>query len=240
MESSKGTQLYRVWGPDKVVYGPFDLAALRERSKDGSLRQTSWVFLELSNEWKPAGEVPELRTLISAEAKAAATGSPAAAPLQPAIDTQALRRLKLFAGFDEPQLESFLRYLDVVRCPQFSHIARQGQRGDAMFLVMQGEVRALTIVEGKETTLTTIGAGDWFGEISLLDHGPRSVDVIANKDTILLRLSEEAFERLLREAPTLSVPFLLALSRTMVERVRKATKRYEDSIRFIRTGGIVH
>jgi len=137
------------------------------------------------------------------------------------------------------QLESFAHYLELVRFPQFGHIIRRGARGAAMFLVLEGEVRALTIVEGKESTLTNIGVGDWFGEVSLLDHGPRSVDVIANTDSVLLKLSSESFQRLLAEAPMLAVPFLLALSRTVVERVRRATKRYEDSIRFIRTSGLV-
>jgi CRP-like cAMP-binding protein len=95
----------------------------------------------------------------------------------------------------------------------------------------------LAIVEGKETTLATISPGGWFGEIALLDQGPRSVDVIANKDSALLKLSSEAFKRLLEEAPMLAVPFLLALCKMQADRVRRTTKRYEDSIRYIRTSG---
>jgi CRP-like cAMP-binding protein len=146
-----------------------------------------------------------------------------------------LRGVKLFAGLEDAQLESLLRYLEPLQIPQFSHLVRQGEHGDAMYVILEGELRALTIIEGKETTLATMGSGDCFGEISLLDQGPRSADVIANRDTQLLRLSSAAFERLVREAPALAVPLLLALSRAVVERVRRSTKRYEDSIRFIRT-----
>ena len=155
--------------------------------------------------------------------------------LAPAV----LRRVKLFAELDDSQIESFLHYLQVVQVFQFSHLVRQGQHGDAMYVVLEGELRALTIVEGKETTLATMGEGDCFGEISLLDQGPRSADVVANRDTRLLKLSSAAFEQLVREAPALAVPMLLALSRALVERVRRTTKRYEDSIRFIRTSGVV-
>lgn len=239
MESAQNASVYRVWGPDKVVYGPLDSTALRQWINEGRLSRDHWMLVESSNEWKRAGELPELRALFAAETPTGSAKVVTAAPTKAGFDSRALRRIKLFASFDEPQLESFIHYLELVRCPQFSHIVRQGQRGDAMFLVLEGEVRALTIVAGKETTLTTIASGDWFGEISLLDHGPRSVDVIANKDTILLKLSADAFERLLREAPMLSVPFLLALSRTVVERIRRATKRYEDSVRFIRTAGVI-
>jgi CRP-like cAMP-binding protein len=149
----------------------------------------------------------------------------------------ALRRIKLFDTFEEAQLESFLYYLEKVVYQQFSHIVRQGERGDSMYLVVEGEVRTLAIVEGKETTLATISPGGWFGEIALLDQGPRSVDVIANKDSALLKLSSEAFKRLLEEAPMLAVPFLLALCKMQADRVRRTTKRYEDSIRYIRTSG---
>jgi CRP-like cAMP-binding protein len=183
----------------------------------------------------------ELKPLFSTAKSAHQSGSDhTAKPKSSAGFTAAsLRRIKLFASLEEAQLQSLVHYLQAVRCPQFTHIVRQGQRDEAMYLVLEGEVRALTIVEGKETTLTTITSGDWFGEISLLDHGPRSVDVIANKDSLLLKLSSEGFNRLLGEAPMLAVPFLLALSRTVVGRIRKATKRYEDSVRFIRTSGII-
>ena len=142
--------------------------------------------------------------------------------------------MKSFAGMDERQIESFVRHMEVLRCQQFSHIVRKGEHGDAMYLVLEGEVRALAMVDGKESTLATIPAGEAFGEISLIDQGPRSSDVVANKDSVLLKISSGAFDRLLREAPALAVPFLLGLSRSVVGRVRSLTKRYEDSIRFIR------
>ena len=141
---------------------------------------------------------------------------------------------------DERQIESFVRFMEVVNYPQFSHFVRKGEHGAAIYLVLDGEARALTIVDGKESTLTTVPAGEAFGEISLLDQGPRSADIIANKDSVLLRVSAEAFERLLREAPALAVPLLLALSRAMVGRVRSLTKRYEDSVHFIRATGLPH
>jgi CRP-like cAMP-binding protein len=162
--------------------------------------------------------------------------SSASLGLAPAV----LGRIKLFADLKEYQIEQFLGFVELVRVPQYSDLVRQGQHGDAMYVVLEGELRALTIVEGKESTLATIGAGECFGEISLLDHGLRSADVVANRDTSLLKLSSAAFERLLREAPALALPFVLALSRALVDRVRRTTKRYEDTIRFIRTSRAAH
>jgi len=125
--------------------------------------------------------------------------------------------------------------MELLHCEQFSHIVRSGEFGDSMYLVLEGELRALAMVDGKEVTLGTISVGESFGEISLIDQGPRSADVVANKDSVLLKISSRAFAQLLREAPALPAPFLLALSRAVVGRARDITKRYVDSVRFIRT-----
>ena len=103
-----------------------------------------------------------------------------------------------------------------------------------MYLVLEGELRALAMVDGKEVTLGTITAGESFGELSLIDQGPRSADVVANKDSILLKISSGAFAQVLREAPALPAAFLLDLSRSVVGRVRSITKRYVDAVSFIR------
>jgi len=224
------TSLYRVWGADKVAYGPLDLPTLIDWIKIGRMTLNSWVLVEESNQWQRAADVPGLKAgLASKTALSPSTTLGAVASLS------SLRRIKLFAGLDDAQLRSFLHYLEKVRFPQFSQIVRQGEHGDAMYLVLEGEVRALAIVDGKESILATIPAGEWFGEISLIDQGPRSVDIIADQDSVLLKLSSASFERLLREAPALAMPLLLALNRTAVERLRRTTKRYIDSVRFIRT-----
>src|SRR2546422_10972912 len=91
--------------------------------------------------------------------------------------------MKVFADMDDKHLESFLQYMEILKFKQFGDVVRKGEHGDAMFLVLEGELRARVIIEGKESILSTIQIGEFFGEISLLDHGPRSVDVVANEDS---------------------------------------------------------
>ena len=241
MDAAAKPELYRVLAEDKSLHGPIDLASLKAWITSRRINSKTWILREESDQWSRAAELPELKLAFAQTPSARPAPSLSNGNKRiPGFASAALRRIELFSGWDDAQLEAFSQYLEAVSCPQFSHLVRQGQRGDAMYLVLEGELRALSIVEGKESPLTTITAGNWFGEISLLDHGPRSVDIIANKDSVLLRLSNEAFERLLREAPLLAVPFMFALSRTLADRIRRATKRYEDSIRFIRTSGVVH
>jgi hypothetical protein len=233
-ETRERVPTYRVWGMDNTPYGAVELAALAQWINDERLTADHWVFSEPENRWQKAADFPELRALFGSKPHSAYAGTAGKTGNCLGVKPEALRRMKSFAGMDEGQIESFVRYMEVLRCEQFSHIVRKGEHGDAMYLVLEGEVRALAMVDGKESTLATITAGEAFGEISLIDQGPRSSDVVANKESVLLKISSVSFDRLLREAPALAVPFLLGLSRSVVGRVRSLTKRYEDSIRFIR------
>jgi CRP-like cAMP-binding protein len=101
----------------------------------------------------------------------------------------------------------------------------QGEISDSMFLVLGGELRARAVVNGRETILSTFGPGDFFGDMALFDHGPRSADVVANVDSTLLKITSLSFERLTREAPALATPFLQATARTLAARIRADNKR---------------
>ena len=75
---------------------------------------------------------------------------------------------------------------------------------------------------------------EFFGDISLFDHGPRSADVVANLNSTLLKISVEKFKNLTKEAPELATPFLTAVCKTLVARIRADNKRLRDSISFSR------
>jgi hypothetical protein len=236
MDHAENVASYRVWGTDNVMYGAMPLSGLLQWIRDERVVGDQWVFAEHDNRWQKAADLPELQALLRSKPRGGVTGTAAVgkAGRSLGVKPEALRRMKSFAGMDDHQIESFVRYTEVLHCQQFSHIVRKGGRGDAMYLVVEGELRALAMVDGKESILGTIAAGETFGEISLIDQGPRSADVVANRDSVLLKISCAAFEQLLREAPVLAVPFLLALTRSVVGRVRTLTSRYEDSVRFIR------
>ena len=219
--------LFRTWGLDNIAYGPVELPALVTWVRDGRVLPNSWIFRDDKAEWVRAAEVSELKLFFKTKT------SPGAAAAS-AISPGSLRRIKVLAEMEERQLASLLQYLEVLKLLPNATVFRKGDHGDAMFMVLEGEVRARVLIDGRESTLATMLPGECFGEIAVIDEGPRSADVIANVESVLLKISAAALKRLFQEAPALAAPFLLALSKTITGRVRTLTTRYEDAIHFAR------
>jgi len=222
---------YLAWGTDKIAYGPVELPGLVTWIKQGRVTANCWVFKEQDGTWSRASDLPELKVLFKSKLPPAAAATAEALGIQPG----SLRRIKMLAAVEERLLASLLTYLEVVKVPPFGTVVNKGDHGDALFMVLEGEVRARVMIDGRETTLATMGVGECFGELAIVDQGPRSADVIANQPTILIKVSDAALKKMLAEAPALAAPFALALAQVIAQRVRVLTKRYEDSIHFSRS-----
>lgn len=237
---------FRIWGPDDVVYGPVELSVLVSWVKEERVIADTWVFSENGDCWRKASRVPELvmffgpnRNGASGIRNESATGDEGVSEETAVFARKpgSLRRVKIFAEFSDEELSRFVKFMQVQRVKQYTEIVKQGQHGDAMYFLLEGELRVRLMVDRKETTLVTLGTGDFFGEISLFDQGPRSADVIANTDSLLMRISIDSFRELISQAPELAAPFLFAMGKTLTARIRADNKRYRDSIQFARSAG---
>ena len=227
---------YRIWAVDDVVYGPVDLRTLGGWIEEERVTPQTWIFDQGKDLWQKAERMPELQKYFRTKTDAGASRSPTSdsTPLVPGIKPGMLRRVKIFADMPDQELGRFVQFMEVLQVRQWTEIVKQGSPGDAMYLVLEGEVRVRMMIAGKETILVTLPAGEFFGEISLFDQGARSADVIANQDSVLLKISASAFQRLLQHVPDISAPFLLAVGKTLAARIRADDKRYRDSISFAR------
>lgn len=226
---------YKVWAVDDVVYGPVDLPQLVEWISDERVLPDTWLFRVDKAEWRRASELDELKGVFG-PGPGAATPTPEGNLLIPGVKPGTLRRVKIFASMTDQQLGRFVQFMEIEKVPTFREICRQGGPGDAMYCVLDGEVRARIMVGGRETTLATFQAGDIFGEICLFDDGPRSADVLANSDTTLLKIRADRFDKLCQDSPDLATPLLLALGRTLTARIRNDNKRLGDLIAISRAG----
>ena len=223
MDGNEKAGGFFIWGIDDAPYGPVELAILTDWIKDGRVFPETWVFARRSGDWQRASDIPELKVLFDRQIGAAVPGAARAG-----ITPGSLRRIKILAELNDAQLEHLLDYMELQRVPQWSVVVKQGEQGDAMFLILSGELRARTMLGDRETILATFGPGDFFGDMSLFDHGPRSADIVANTDSTVLRISVAAFDRLTREAPALATPFLRATAKTLSARIRADNKRFNQ------------
>ena len=95
-------------------------------------------------------------------------------------------------------------------------ILMQSETSDAFFLIVQGSVKVSINAEGgREIILATLGAGDFFGEMSLLDGEPRSATVRATVKTKALVIHRDNFLKYLKRQPDLALALLAELSRRL-------------------------
>lgn len=232
MPANDTTDGFRVWGADDVVYGPFELPVLVQYVFDERVLPGTWVYNPTKEEWRKAGEMTELRAIFSRITRRDRGGDTATvfSPLIPSIRTFSLRRIKVLADMTDQQLGRFARMMEIQSAKPFDVIVREGDVGDAMFLILEGEVHVRLLVGSRESQLATLGPGEFFGETCLFDCGVRSADVVANQESLLLKITIERFQKLLTEAPDVATPFLLAIGKTLTARIRADNKRFHDFV----------
>jgi CRP/FNR family cyclic AMP-dependent transcriptional regulator len=223
-----------IWGVDQNAYGPVELPTLIDWVQDDRVTAETWIYSQKDGRWLAAGKVPELQIIFGKRQRSGKAGEMAVGPL----NTGALRRVKILAGLSEGQLVKFGDFMEVITVRQWSEVVHTGEPGDAMYLILEGELRVRMMVGDKEKILTTLGAGEFFGEIALFDNEPRSADVVANLDSKLLKVSAEAFEQLIEKAPDLAAPILHAIGKTLAARIRADNKRMKDDAAFRRASNV--
>lgn len=133
-----------------------------------------------------------------------------------------LAQAPLFVGVTEPALDDLLRRMQIRSRPATSLLVAQDEPGDSMFALVEGRARVVIFGEnGRELTLAGLRPGEVFGELSLLDSRPRSANVVAIDDVIVLSLSREAFACHVQRFPQTA----LNLARELGRRLRRADEQ---------------
>jgi HEAT repeat protein len=134
----------------------------------------------------------------------------------------ALKRVDLFAQMSLEQLEAIAAITQEAEYLPGEVIVREGDPGDRLFLLLEGEVR---VVKGhgsaRELALPNIRAVGYFGEMAVLDDEPRSATILAASPTHLLSLDGESLRELIRAHPEISFSIFPVLTR----RLRAAESR---------------
>ncbi len=144
------------------------------------------------------------------------------------IDTSVLRRVPLFAGLSPKHLESILAVSQTQVFPKETLLFRQGDRGESLFLVLSGRVKAVLLAEdGRELILAVFGPGEIFGEMALFDPDERrTATVVTVETTSLLTLSGKEFMAMLADHAAIAQSLLC----TLTQRLKESSSRIANLI----------
>jgi len=131
---------------------------------------------------------------------------------------ESLRNVTLFSSCSTKDLEKIAKASDEVTLPAGTLVVDQGQTGREAYVILNGS--ATVRRNGKK--VATLGGGSVVGELSLLDHGPRTASVIADTDLEVLVISQRQFLAVIDAIPALAHKLLA----TLAIRIRELDRQY--------------
>ena len=129
-----------------------------------------------------------------------------------------LRKVALFNGCTNKELDRIARSGDEVTMTTGTMLADQGQTGREAFVVLDGTVA----VKRNGRKVASLGPGSIVGELSLLDHGPRTATVTCETECSIFVISQRHFLAVLDDVPTISHKLLASLA----SRIRELDRAY--------------
>jgi CRP-like cAMP-binding protein len=131
---------------------------------------------------------------------------------------EALKQVALFRELADRELDLIVKRGMTRSYNDGAYIVREGDQGEAFFILLTGEAGVVKESNGKSGTLVAyLKAGDYFGEMAILNRYERSASVIARGQVECLALSESDFMEIVRKHPEISVKLLQEMSRRLRE-----------------------
>jgi CRP/FNR family cyclic AMP-dependent transcriptional regulator len=134
-------------------------------------------------------------------------------------DQELLRTVPIFSELADSDISSLAKLSSRRRYPKDTVVFFENEEGDSFFMILEGRIK-VTILgdDGREVILSMLGAGDFFGEMALLDNEPRSATAIAVEETELLSLNRTDFQTVLTDNRSITT----ALIKILTARLRRA------------------
>ena len=114
------------------------------------------------------------------------------------LQLESLKNVPLFSACTKKELEKVAKAAVEIKMTEGTLIVDQGQTGREAFVILEGDIKR----SGRK--IANLGAGDVVGELSLLDHGPRTASAICATDCTLLVIDQRRFIGVLNDVPTIA------------------------------------
>ena len=134
-------------------------------------------------------------------------------------------------SFTWKEIEIFARYVEVFRVQAGDSIFQEGGKDASFCLIVEGSVQIVKEdAETRKKILSVITRGKTVGEMALFDGEPRSASAIAAESAMIMMLTKDSFDRLIRELPGLAAKLLLVLGKLLSQRLRQTSGKLIDFI----------
>jgi CRP-like cAMP-binding protein len=143
-------------------------------------------------------------------------------------DDKLLAKFTVFAELGADEIHTLLEQSAVESYPAGQRIINAGDVGHCMFVILRGNARVTVKRDSGEIELASLSAGDFFGEVALVDDGPRSASVTATDPCELLCITRTTLGVLAGLHPEAAIQLLAAIGRSLVARLRKGNQKYID------------
>jgi len=138
------------------------------------------------------------------------------------VSTAVLKAVPLFASVPEDQLRMLTTVVTRKSAPRSTTIMAGGDPTDSLYIVLSGRLKVMmSDAEGKEVILSILTAGEFFGEMGLIDDEPRSATVVTIEPCELLSIAKRDFKKCMAENFEMS----MAVMRGLVKRLREADRK---------------
>ena len=147
---------------------------------------------------------------------------------------ESLAHVSLFKRLEPEELERLATRVEHVTFAPGETIFMENDKGDALYVVDTGSVRIWVLDDdAKPVTLAELKTGDFFGELAVLDRGPRSSNATAISDTVLHRLSSDDFQQFLIQHPEASIDVICEIGARMRQTNMLVTTRVVRNINVV-------
>jgi CRP-like cAMP-binding protein len=142
-----------------------------------------------------------------------------------------LKENALFKDFSDKEIAVLSKFFEEKTIQAPTPLFLENMKGESMYIVVAGAITlSKMLAEGEHKTLTTMGEGDFFGEMALVEDGPRSVSAIVAQDAQVLVLRRKEFEKLMEEAPKVAVKVVIGMYKTLSDRIRESSPQIQQML----------
>jgi CRP-like cAMP-binding protein len=137
-------------------------------------------------------------------------------------DVKVLRNIPLFSTLSQMEMVQIAKAVRTRRLPKGALIIEEGSEEGSLFILKSGAASVYRITKrGEKKVLGKFKAGGWFGEVSLIDHLPRSASIVLDEDSELLEIRKEEFRALMQADQTLRCKLQEAMMNDLCHKLRR-------------------